>query len=233
MQAGKPSRLAASIPVRGDRRAPDGQARPQPDEPGEQRIADRRMTQAFINLRRQVRAGRAALAALDCELIEVTARGRLRGASARARSWLGRYLGAMGNSLPANLRRWVQRERTALASVEVPSARPHPRLAANEAHALVVRHFCCADRAYFLLERPRSTIGTLGFLGLTARENQVLAWLADGKSNADIGVILGVSRRTVGKHVEHIFVKLGVESRVAAARRAILATREINIAERV
>ena len=52
---------------------------------------------------------------------------------------------------------------------------------------------------------------------LTLREREVLAWLARGKSNAEIGAILGISSATVGKHLEHIYPKLGVENRTAAA----------------
>lgn len=54
-------------------------------------------------------------------------------------------------------------------------------------------------------------------LGLTAREAEVLYWLAQGKSNPDIATIIGAALRTVHKHVEHIFQKLGVETRAAAA----------------
>ena len=50
-----------------------------------------------------------------------------------------------------------------------------------------------------------------------ARELEVLTWLARGKSNAEIGPILGISSGTVGKHLEHIYPKLGVENRTAAA----------------
>lgn len=52
---------------------------------------------------------------------------------------------------------------------------------------------------------------------LTPRETDVLGWVAKGKTNRDIGEILGMSPRTVNKHLEHIFVKLGVETRAAAA----------------
>ena len=52
---------------------------------------------------------------------------------------------------------------------------------------------------------------------LTLREREVLRWLARGKSNAEIGAILGISAATVGKHLEHIYPKLGVENRTAAA----------------
>lgn len=55
---------------------------------------------------------------------------------------------------------------------------------------------------------------------LTPRETEVLTWLARGKTNRDIADILGMSHRTVNKHLEHIFEKLGVETRAAAAAMA-------------
>jgi DNA-binding response OmpR family regulator len=62
---------------------------------------------------------------------------------------------------------------------------------------------------------------------LTVREAQVLLWIAKGKSNRDIGEILGLSARTVNKHLEQIYVKLGVENRASAAVKAANALREI------
>lgn len=52
---------------------------------------------------------------------------------------------------------------------------------------------------------------------LTTRESEVLYWATKGKTNRDIGDILGTSPRTVNKHLEHVFIKLGVETRTAAA----------------
>lgn len=57
----------------------------------------------------------------------------------------------------------------------------------------------------------------LASLKLTPREAEVLFWIARGKSNHDIGVILGAKTGTICKHVEHIFGKLNVENRTAAA----------------
>ncbi|SBP88274.1 hypothetical protein THIARS_60987 [Thiomonas delicata] len=54
----------------------------------------------------------------------------------------------------------------------------------------------------------------------TPRETEVLSWLSKGKTNRDIGDILGMSPRTVNKHLEHVFKKLGVETRAAAAALA-------------
>nr|MBI3612988.1 helix-turn-helix transcriptional regulator [Nitrospirota bacterium] len=53
-------------------------------------------------------------------------------------------------------------------------------------------------------------------LGLTARQLEVLAWTAQGKSNGAIGLVLGISPRTVQKHLESIFAALGVEGRTSA-----------------
>lgn len=58
-------------------------------------------------------------------------------------------------------------------------------------------------------------------LGLSPKQAEVLLWVAQGKSNAETAVILGVSEGTVKKHLEHIFEKLGVEKRGAASLLAI------------
>jgi len=63
-------------------------------------------------------------------------------------------------------------------------------------------------------------------LGLTPREADVLFWIANGKSNRDTSEILNISARTVNKHLEQIFIKLGVENRASAAS---IATRIIAI----
>ena len=53
-------------------------------------------------------------------------------------------------------------------------------------------------------------------LGLTSREAEILMWISRGKTNKEIGLILDTSPRTVNKHLEHIFEKLGVVTRAAA-----------------
>jgi DNA-binding CsgD family transcriptional regulator len=61
------------------------------------------------------------------------------------------------------------------------------------------------------------TVEHLKPLGLTRRESEILLWVAQAKTNDEIGIILGISGLTVKKHVEHISSKLGVNSRVALA----------------
>lgn len=57
-------------------------------------------------------------------------------------------------------------------------------------------------------------------LGVTPRQAEVLYWVAQGKTNSEIAIILGTSPRTAEKHVEQLLERLGVENRVAAAAQA-------------
>jgi DNA-binding CsgD family transcriptional regulator len=58
-------------------------------------------------------------------------------------------------------------------------------------------------------------------LGLSEREAETLLWVTQGKSNGDVAAIFGISEKTVKKTMGHIFEKLGLESRTAAALRAV------------
>ena len=84
------------------------------------------------------------------------------------------------------------------------------------------RDFSDRERALLEVLRPHlarvyQRINTVG--QLTAREAEVLRWVAAGKSDAQIGAILRISARTVQKHLQNVYDKLGVESRTAAAMR--------------
>lgn len=61
--------------------------------------------------------------------------------------------------------------------------------------------------------------------GLTPREAEVLYWLTLGKTNRDISAILGLSARTVNKHLEQVFQKMGIDNRTSAA---VIADRVLN-----
>jgi DNA-binding CsgD family transcriptional regulator len=91
-----------------------------------------------------------------------------------------------------------------------------------------------SDRECALLDLVRAPLAGLyknlllkskapGFAALpvTPREREVLSWLAAGKTDKDIGDILGMSPRTVQKHLQHIYEKLGVETRTSAVVRAM------------
>ena len=105
-----------------------------------------------------------------------------------------------------------------------PDYTTHDRLPPSLATApgLTARRFAERGRddlVMLVLEEKAATAGPAALLrlGLTTREAEVLFWIAQGKSNPDIATILGAGVRTVHKHVEHVFQKLGVETRAAAA----------------
>ena len=76
-------------------------------------------------------------------------------------------------------------------------------------------------------EYDQRTVKAFASLKLTPREAEVLFWISQGKSNHDIGVILGAKTGTICKHVEHIFGKLNVENRTAAAVVALETCRSV------
>ncbi len=76
-------------------------------------------------------------------------------------------------------------------------------------------------------EKPSQTETLRKQFALTEREAEVLLWIAHGKTNREIGQILDMSPRTVNKHLEQIFRKLGVENRTTAAAVAI---RQLDVA---
>lgn len=103
------------------------------------------------------------------------------------------------------------------------------RLTTHVRNARLTRQAMAAMRqGHAPTEGAASTSDTarLDEAALTPRETEVLGWLAKGKTNRDIADILGMSHRTVNKHLEHIFEKLGVETRAAAAA---LASRAISV----
>lgn len=70
-------------------------------------------------------------------------------------------------------------------------------------------------------DRPAVTLAPV----LTPREHEVMRWLAAGKTDRDIGALLGCSHRTVQKHLQRIYPKLGVETRTAAVMRVLATAR--------
>jgi DNA-binding NarL/FixJ family response regulator len=115
----------------------------------------------------------------------------------------------------------------AFRSGQLPPALLAPAASAElttAAGQLAARRFVDAGRDDFLIlhleEKTPVTPDALRRLGITAREAEVLFWIAQGKSNPDIATILNLGVRTVHKHVEHIFEKIGCETRAAAALTA-------------
>jgi DNA-binding CsgD family transcriptional regulator len=86
---------------------------------------------------------------------------------------------------------------------------------------LTVRLIVRESQYLLILEERRAAPAAkdLASFGLSTRESEILDWVAQGKTNPEVGMILGISRRTVQKHLERIYIKLGVENRTATAAR--------------
>jgi DNA-binding NarL/FixJ family response regulator len=154
--------------------------------------------------------------------------GRLRWQTALARSLLRDYFGSEGAFAPVPLIDWLRRQVAAVAAGEeaqpLVSARSGRRLTLA-LHAMTGEVQADADDGdeseWLIVASEADDAAVLERLmqqfRLTAREAEVLYWVAKGKTNRDVGDILGASPRTVTKHMEHILPKLGVETRTAAA----------------
>jgi DNA-binding CsgD family transcriptional regulator len=190
-------------------------------------VAAYRNAEAFTNLEREGARARGAVQAVGAELLWLSRGGRIREATGRARGWLAAYFGGSPpraiDHLPDGLDRWLRSETaTAGAADRVPPSRL-PLVVEGTGGRLVVRLLPDRERPALLLEERRTATdaASLESLGLTRREAEVLAWVAQGKTNAEIAAILGTRPRTVHKHLDHILAKLGVENRTAATARAL------------
>jgi DNA-binding NarL/FixJ family response regulator len=131
-----------------------------------------------------------------------------------------------GAALPEPLRTWLRRAGEPQSAMPAPPTIPvdsgrrlHFSLLSTTSESEILFRIAIdgADGQVAILRRQYS---------VTGREAEVLLWVAQGKSNRDIGEILGLSPRTVNKHLEQIYQKLGVENRASAAIAAVKALDE-------
>ncbi|SDF71510.1 MULTISPECIES: response regulator transcription factor [unclassified Duganella] len=166
---------------------------------------------------RLVDQARSALDAFGNAVIAMTPRdGRIVWQTPLARTLMQGYM------VDAELPAWLQA--TQLAHSQGQS---HPPLTlARGSRRLIFSAAEFSENAQWMIVlREESDVATIESLmacfKLTQRESEVLNWVIKGKTNRDIGDILGTSPRTVNKHLEHVFIKLGVETRTSAAAVAL------------
>lgn len=159
---------------------------------------------------------------LDRAVLVVRDREKVQFCTRLARRLLERYFpdDPAPERLPAPLTGWMA------------SGKEGPWRTEQEGTRLQVRRFCEpgmeVNECFMLLLEETLCPGVdadaparLLRLGLTTRETEVLYWIAHGKSNPEIAVILDSAHNTVKKHVANILPKLGVETRLSAALRAV------------
>jgi DNA-binding CsgD family transcriptional regulator len=181
---------------------------------------------SFAALRHQAEGAQGEVAREQAVIAVDGGQARMRPISARASYILRKYFAADsdGNAhLPEQLDRWLRAQRTHLATPDGVCAPPQPLVVKGPTGRLVVQLArTCPDEVILLLDATEDSTGHKGMplTDLTPREDEILAWITEGKRSPEIAVILGISVRTVEKHVEHILMKLGVETRSAAIHEA-------------
>jgi DNA-binding NarL/FixJ family response regulator len=177
---------------------------------------------------RLTQSARAALDVSGRFLLAVNGQGKIMWATPQAQKLLSDNLSAGSNDefvLPDPMLQWLEQAQKGKTGSKAPAMASFPN---NE--QLRLQYMGKLGANEFLLRLAKESGSDLpaefsSELGLTSREGEVLSWLSKGKTNRDIAQILGLSPRTVDKHLEQIYAKLGVENRTAAAAIATSATR--------
>jgi CheY-like chemotaxis protein/DNA-binding CsgD family transcriptional regulator len=176
---------------------------------------------------RERRQTRNALDAFGYATITVRAAdGALLWQTPLARELLERYCGTQAPQTPPLVIDWLQQ---CLAKLDQPGEPPRLTLERGATRLTFRLHQQIGDvdaaGDWLIVMREASDKAVIEALSLsfklTPKEAEVLYWVVKGKTNKDIGDILGSSPMTVKKHLERIFIKLGVETRTAAAGMAM------------
>jgi DNA-binding NarL/FixJ family response regulator len=177
---------------------------------------------------RLTQSARAALDVSGRFLLAVSRHGKIMWATPQAQKLLTDNLAAGAGDelvLPEPMLQWLEQAQKGKPGSKTPATASFPD---NEQLQLQYMGKLGPNEFLLRLAKDSSTNTSAQFsseLGLTTREGEVLSWLAKGKTNRDIAQILGLSPRTVDKHLEQIYAKLGVENRTAAAAIATSASR--------
>jgi DNA-binding CsgD family transcriptional regulator len=168
---------------------------------------------------RITRLARAAVDVAGLGVVFVDAQGRIAWCSPQAAVWLQtlrRAASAGQPGQPGQLPRALEAALQAERDEVVRTTTDPPLSVRNMGRATMGETMLLLE---LQLEGP-PTASRLAHAALTPRETEGLSWLTKGKTNRDIADILVLSHRTINKHLEHIFEKLGVETRSAAAALA-------------
>jgi DNA-binding CsgD family transcriptional regulator len=158
-----------------------------------------------------------------CGAALLTRDGQPRLVTESARRWLWRHLGEEPGPrpwLPDLVQRWVLRQLDLEEGAELPPPR-EPLVVENDRSRLVVRLLSQPDGHLLVLEESPRWVDAAAreLFRLGKREGEILSLLVEGKTNPEIGARLNLSPRTIQKHLERVFKKLGVRTRTAAAVR--------------
>jgi len=177
---------------------------------------------------RLTQSARAALDVSGRFLLAVSRQGKIMWATPQAQKLLADTLSAKADDeleLPESMLQWLEQAQAGGSGAKAPALASFPN---NSQLQLQYMGKLGPNEFLLRLAKDAGSDTPASFrsdLGLTSREGEVLSWLSKGKTNRDIAQILGLSPRTVDKHLEQIYAKLGVENRTAAAAIATSARR--------
>lgn len=182
--------------------------------------------EAVTRLSVELTQARGALEKLGQGVVFLSSDGKVRTMTEQAREWLEEYFQTEAMSrerLPETLDRWVRHQQGLVHARDTAPPPRQPLVVARAGKHLLVRLISEPDQNLLVLEERYTAFNptVLECLGLSRREAEVLCWIMQGKTNSVIGTILGITERTVEKHIERIFHKLCVETRTAAATLAL------------
>ena len=174
---------------------------------------------------RMAQSARTALDAFGRFLLAVDGTGKVMWCTPQAARLLGTALSGFdteGYVVPSDVRAWLDQSASAPAS-SPPTPIELATGSASKLRLLYVAQVGAEERLLRVIEGDAGSDQAVlkNRLLVTDREAEVLLWIARGKSNRDIAEILSLSPRTVNKHLEQIFTKLGVENRTSAAALAV------------
>jgi DNA-binding response OmpR family regulator len=173
---------------------------------------------------RMAQSARTALDAFGRFLLAVDGAGKVLWCTPQAAKLLGgalRDFDAEDYVVPAHIRQWLQQCTPALPASPPPPIEFEART--NRLQLLYISQVGTDEHLLRVIEGDAGNDQMVlkSRLMITDRESEVLLWIARGKSNRDIADILSLSPRTVNKHLEQIYNKLGVENRTSAAALAV------------
>ena len=178
---------------------------------------------AHMQNARQMKQARSALDAFGQATVAVrSSDGKLVWQTPLSRKLLKDYFAAPDDVTPQELLDWIAEALRAKRENREPVSL---LIASGSRRLLASFHDQTGDDEWLMVLREENDASAIESLiatfRLTQREAEVLYWVTLGKTSKDIGEILGSSPRTVNKHLEHVFEKLGVETRTAAANLAL------------
>ncbi len=187
---------------------------------------------AQLNQARNLKRAEIALTTSPFSALTVDSTGNITWFTSCAKQWLDLFIqkhaltgsSIVGSFLPLPLLSWFRARLNSTITSE-----PEAFLSYRQGVSFSVKHSPCLHNNEYLLVLEQSSAewdldSVRNTMGLTFREVEILMWVSRGKTNKEIGIILSSSPRTINKHLEHIFEKLGVGTRAAAVSMVLQRT---------